>query len=128
MELVKAHLIASILWTDEDYRPKGGLHIKDRRLPVNDDMVEINLLGKLKPIGENVYALININIYHQYPYRTSELSKVVKKVLTGAVINGFQFGLEREWYNGNSKRKFHNVLFCGTISQSDFQVLVDSYF
>lgn len=66
MKIVKAYLTESILCTDEDCRPKGGLHMKDRYLPLNDDMVEINLLGKMNYIGEDVIALININIYHQY--------------------------------------------------------------
>jgi hypothetical protein len=128
MQMVGRYLSESTLCKDDDYRPKGGLFIKDQRLPVNDDMVEVNLLGKLMFFGDNVTALINTNIYNQYPYRTKELSKVMKKVLIGAVINGFNFGFEREWYDPSGKRKMHNLLFIGTIPKSDFQILIDSYF
>jgi hypothetical protein len=128
MEIVKTYLSESILCADEDNRPKGGLHMKDRYLPLNDDMVEINLLGKMNYIGEHVIALININIYHQHPDRITELSKVIKKVLNGAMVQGFQFDFERECYNGTAKRKYHNILFKGNASKSDYQVLLDSYF
>jgi hypothetical protein len=128
MEIVKTYLSESSLCKDDDYRPKGGLYIKDKRLPLNDDMFEINLLGKLMYIGEDVIALINVNICHQYSYRTNELSKLIKKILKGAVISDFYFDLEREWYNGSAKRKYHNILFKATMSKSDYQVLTDSYF
>jgi hypothetical protein len=128
MEMVKTYLLESVLYSDEDYRPKGGIYIKDRRLPLNDDLVEINLLGKLMIRTDEVTALINVNIYNQYPYRTKELSKLIKKVFQGAIINGFEFGYLREWYNDTAKRKYQNILFHGVISKNDFEVLVDSYF
>lgn len=128
MEIVKAYLSESILCCNADYMPKGGLYIKDRRLPFNEDMVEINLLGKLISLNEGVIALININIYNQYSHRTSELSKVIKKVLVSALIQGFKFSFEREFYNGTAKRKYHNILFKGIASKNDYEVLIDSYF
>jgi sulfur carrier protein ThiS len=128
LEMVKEFLSESVLCTDEDYRPKGGIYIKGKRMPLDSDLVELNLIGKLIFTADNVVAFVNHNIYHQYEYRTNELAKVIKKIMDGAIINTFKFNFELEFYFGNVKRKHMNVRFKGVISKEDYQILIDSYF
>ena len=127
LEMVKQHLTESPLLTNEGYQPLGGLHIKAKKMPINPDMVEINMLGKLHYIDDRVIALVNVNIYNDLEKRTDELTKVIMKVMNGVNINLIKFKTDRAWYSGQSKRKYQNVLFKGEINKTDFDILCDSY-
>jgi hypothetical protein len=128
LEMVKQYLSESILCMDENYHPKGGIFIKGKKMPLDNDLLELNLIDNLLFIKGNVIALMNCNIYHQYKYRTNELAKIFKKLINGASIHSFKFNFERELYFGTGKRKYKNVMFKGVISNEDYQILTDSYF
>ncbi|WP_183573947.1 hypothetical protein HDF18_08750 [Mucilaginibacter sp. X5P1] len=59
LAILKEYLENSPLMTDEDFKPRNGLHIYSKRSPIDVDMISLNMLG-LHPIftGDVVNALI----------------------------------------------------------------------
>jgi len=95
LDVVLYHLKNSILFTDERFKPEGGIFIKPKPNNIRVDVIEINLLFA-KIYEEAIEGLININTQHEDIERIDQLATIIIDVIDLAYINGYLFKFQQE--------------------------------
>lgn len=122
LNLIKDHLSNSILFTNITYKPKGGIYIKPKPKSVRLDVIEINMLGKIHSIQEEVIVMININIYHEDEGRTDQLYEVIRLLMDDAYLSFFYFKFGRaHLFQASNTLKMQNLMYRVTIGSKDYK-------
>jgi hypothetical protein len=97
LEVIKKHLEESILFTNGEYRPKGGLFIDPKPKNIRVDVVMLNLLAATYFKDDKIVrGLVNINIQHEDRDRIDVLEAVILDVMDNAYVDGYLFNITNE--------------------------------